>query len=45
MPQEIVLFFNIHEPDASNSEADRKYVSKLCKDTFDLDVKISKALS
>ena len=38
-----VLFFNIPEPDASNSEADHKYVSKLCKDTFDLDVKISKA--
>ena len=34
------LFFNIPEPDASNSEADHKYVSKLCKDTFDLDVRI-----
>ena len=38
-----VLFFNISEPDASNLEADRNYVSKLCKDTFDLDVKILKA--
>ena len=38
-----MLFFNVPEPDASNSEADHKYVSKLCKDTFDLDVKISKA--
>ena len=38
-----VLFFNIPEPDASNSEADRRYVSKLCKDTIDLDVKFSKA--
>ena len=37
-----VLFFNIPEPDASNSEADRNYVSKLCKDTFDLDVKVLK---
>ena len=38
-----VLFFNISEPDASNLEANRNYVSKLCKDTFDLDVKILKA--
>ena len=38
-----VLFFNISEPDASNLEADRNYVFKLCKDTFDLDVKILKA--
>ena len=38
-----MLFFNIPEPDASISETDRKYVSKLCNDTFDLDVKISKA--
>ena len=38
-----MLFFNISEPDASNLEADRNYVSKLCKDTFDLDVKILKA--
>ena len=37
------MFFNISEPDASNLEADRNYVSKLCKDTFDLDVKILKA--
>ena len=29
--------FNIPEPDASNSEADRNYVSKLCKETFDHD--------
>ena len=34
-----VLFFNISEPDASNLEADLNYVSKLCNDTFDLDVK------
>ena len=38
-----MLFFNISEPDASNLEADRNYVSKLCKDTFDLDVKLLKA--
>ena len=40
-----VLFFNIKfsEPDASNLEADHNNVSKLCKDTFDLDVKILKA--
>ena len=38
-----VLFFNISEPDASNFEADRNYVSKFCKDTFDLDIKILKA--
>ena len=38
-----VLFFNISEPDASNLEADCNYVSKLCKDTFDLDVKILEA--
>ena len=38
-----VLFFNIPEPDASNSEADHNYASKLCKDTFDLDVIILKA--
>ena len=38
-----MLFFNISEPDASNLEADHNYVSKLCKDTFDLDVKILKA--
>ena len=38
-----MLFFNISKPDASNLEADRNYVSKLCKDTFDLDVKILKA--
>ena len=38
-----VLLFNIPEPDASNSEADRNYASKLCKDTFDLDVTILKA--
>ena len=38
-----VLFFNISEPDASNLEAEHNYVSKLCKDTFDLDVKILKA--
>ena len=38
-----MLFFNISEPNASNLEADRNYVSKLCKDTFDLDVKILKA--
>ena len=37
-----VLFFNISEPHASNFEADRNYISKLCKDTFDLDVKILK---
>ena len=36
--------FNIPEPDASNSEADRNYVSKLCKETFDHDIKILKAL-
>ena len=35
-----VLFFNISEPDASNLEADCNYVSELCKNTFDLDVKI-----
>ena len=33
-----VLFFNIPEPNTSNFEADRNYASKLCKDTFDLDV-------
>ena len=38
-----VLFFNISEPDASNLEADHNYASKLCKDTFDLDVKNLKA--
>ena len=38
-----VLFFNISEPDLSDLEADRNYVSKLCKDTFNLDVKILKA--
>ena len=38
-----VLFFNISESDASNLEADRNYVSKFCKDTFDLDCKILKA--
>ena len=38
-----MLFFHICEPDASNLEADHNYVSKLCKDTFDLDVKILKA--
>ena len=38
-----VLFFHISEPDATNLEADRNYVSKLCKDTFDLDIKILKA--
>ena len=38
-----MLFFNISEPDASNLEADRNYISKLCKDTFDFDVKILKA--
>ena len=38
-----VLFFSISEPDSSNLEADRNYVSKLCKDTFDHDVKILKA--
>ena len=38
-----VLFFNISESDASNLEAGRNYVSKFCKDTFDLDVKILKA--
>ena len=38
-----MLFFNISEPDTSNLEADHNYVSKLCKDTFDLDVKILKA--
>ena len=37
-----VLFFNIPEPNTSNFEADRNYASKLCKDTFDLDVKILK---
>ena len=37
-----VLFFNISEPDASNLEPECNYVSKLCKDTFDLDVKILK---
>ena len=36
-------FFNISEPDALNLQAGRNYVSKLCKDTFDLDVKILKA--
>ena len=29
-----VLFLNIPEPHASNSEADCNYVSKLCKDAF-----------
>ena len=43
MQQEKCVVFNIPEPDASNSKADCKYVSKLSKDTFDLDVKISKA--
>ena len=38
-----LLFFHISEPDATNLEADRNYVSKLCKDTFDLDIKILKA--
>ena len=38
-----VLFFNISEPDASNLEADCNYAPKLCKDTFNLDVKIMKA--
>ena len=37
-----VLFFNIYEPDASNLKADCNYVSKLCKDTFDLGIKILK---
>ena len=31
-----VLLFNISKPDASNLEANRNYVSKFCKDTFDL---------
>ena len=35
-----MLFFNISEPDVSNLEANGIYVSKLCKDTCDLDVKI-----
>ena len=39
-----VLFFNIPESNASNSsEADINYASKLCKDTFNLDVQILKA--
>ena len=38
-----VLFFHISEPDATNLEADCNYISKLCKDTFDLDIKILKA--
>ena len=38
-----VFFFHISEPGATNLEADCNYVSKLCKDTFDLDVKILKA--
>ena len=38
-----VLFFNISELDASNLEAGCNYASKLCKDTFDLDIKILKA--
>ena len=35
-----VLFFNISKPDASNLDVGRYYVSKLYKDTFNLDVKI-----
>ena len=38
-----LLFFNISESDASNLEADCNYVSKFCKDTFDLDVNLLKA--
>ena len=39
-----VLFFNIPESNASNSlEANINYASKLCKDTFNLDVQILKA--
>ena len=38
-----MLFFHISEPDTLNTDADRNYVSKLCRDTFDLDVKILKA--
>ena len=37
------VVFNISVPDASNLEADHNYVSKPCKDTFDLDVKHLKA--
>ena len=40
--KEKCVVFHISEPDA-NFEADHNYVSKLCKDTFDLDVKILKA--
>ena len=38
----LVEVVNIPEPNTSNFEADRNYASKLCKDTFDLDVKILK---
>ena len=43
MSKEKFVVFNISEPDTYIKFGDRNYVSKLCKDTFDLDVKILKA--
>ena len=38
-----ILFFNIPESETSNSGVDPSFVSKLCKDVYNLDIQILKA--
>ena len=38
-----ILFFNIPESETSNSGVDPGFVSKLCKDVYNLDIQILKA--
>ena len=38
-----ILFFSIPESETSNSEVDPNFVSKLCKDVYNLDIEVLKA--
>ena len=37
-----ILFFSIPESETSNSEVDPNFASKLCKDVYNLDIKVLK---